>query len=444
MIELNHFSQNFELSPTLAANETVNRLRAEGRTIIHMGFGQAPFPVHERLTEKLAEHAGNNKYLPAVGISELRDAILSYYSEIMDVNAETHDVIVAPGSKLLLFAVQMAVKGDLLMPVPSWVSYDPQARMLGNEVIKVPTTLDDDGYHIDAQTLQLTIDNARREGLKPKKIILNYPNNPTGLTIPEDELEAIAKVCVANDILIISDEIYGLVSYDKTYRSISKYAPDHTFVTTGLSKHMALGGWRMGLALIPKALKGLTPLIQSIASETWSCVPSPVQYAVMEAYKRHEDVEKYIQDCCEIYDYLNGYIADGLRKIGITCAVPQGAFYVYPNFAPYREVLLQKGVRTSEDLVSHLLETHGLVSLPGTAFGEDPEVLTLRLSACDYNGTEVLQAYRDGEVLNPNFVARHAPNIDLGLDAFAACVEAQSVENYGTVISVRTAELVNA
>ena len=173
MIELNHFSNNFELSPTLAANETVVRLRGEGKTIIHMGFGQAPFPVHERLKKGLADNAGNNSYLPSLGIGELRDAIMSYYSDVIDVNSATHDVIVAPGSKLLLFAAQMAVKGDLLMPVPSWVSYEPQARMLRTKVIKVQTRLDDDGYHIDADMLQNAIDDARAEGMNPTKIILN-------------------------------------------------------------------------------------------------------------------------------------------------------------------------------------------------------------------------------------------------------------------------------
>ncbi len=444
MIELNHFSNNFELSPTLAANETVVRLRGEGKTIIHMGFGQAPFPVHERLKKGLADNAGNNSYLPSLGIGELRDAIMSYYSDVIDVNSATHDVIVAPGSKLLLFAAQMAVKGDLLMPVPSWVSYEPQARMLRTKVIKVQTRLDDDGYHIDADMLQNAIDDARAEGMNPTKIILNYPNNPTGLTIKDAELEAIAKVCIKENILIISDEIYGLVSFDGKYRSISKYAPDNTIVTTGLSKHMSLGGWRMGLAIVPKSLEGFTSMMQSIASETWSCVPSPIQYAVLEAYKGHEDVEDYIKDSASIHTYINTYIAEGLRKIGITCPLPQGAFYVYPDFAPYRETLRQKGVKTSQELVNHLLETYGLVSLPGTAFGEEPERLTLRLSGCDYDGAAVLQAYQNGETLDAGFIARYAPNVDLALDAFAACVDAQNVENFGTVLLVKTSELVDA
>ncbi|MCK5374001.1 MAG: aminotransferase class I/II-fold pyridoxal phosphate-dependent enzyme [Alphaproteobacteria bacterium] len=441
MVTLNCTSQKLKLSPTLAANEAVSRLREQGQTILHMGFGQAPFPVPVRLKEALIKHASNNKYLPSIGLSELCEAVLSYYSDIIDVDPSTHDVIIAPGSKLILYAAQLAVKGDLLMPVPSWVSYEPQAKMLGTEVIKVSTQLDDEGYHINAEALRNTIIRAREEGKNPTKIILNYPNNPTGLTISEPELAAIAQVCIDEDIFIISDEIYGLVSYDGIYRSISKYAPDHTIVSTGLSKHMALGGWRVGLAIIPKSIEGLKDLMVCIASETWSCVPSPVQYAVLEAYKGHEDIENYVSDCCAIYDFVNTYIAKGLRDIGLTCSLPQGAFYLYPDFKDFRDVLLRKGVRTSEELEKYLLETHGLVTLNGTGFGEEPETLTLRLSGCDYDGDEVLNAYQNGEPLNADFIARHAPNINLSLEAFAACVDRQSANDDEAVVEEPASQL---
>ncbi|MFP4098718.1 MAG: pyridoxal phosphate-dependent aminotransferase [Alphaproteobacteria bacterium] len=423
MIALNSFEQKLILSPTLAANETVGRLRAEGREILHMGFGQAPFPVPDRLKNALIEHAQNNKYLPSSGLDALLDVILDYYGDIIDeVDPATHDVVVAPGSKLLLFAAQLAVKGDLLMPVPSWVSYEPQAHMVGTEVIKVPTVLDDEGYHIDAQVLRMIISKSRQEGKNPRKIILNYPNNPTGLTISEPELKAIAQVCREEDILIISDEIYGLVAFDGIYRSIARYAPEHTMVSTGLSKHMALGGWRIGLAIIPKSITGLKTLMENIASETWSCVPAPVQYAVIEAYKKHEDVENYIKDCCTVHSFMNSYIAKGLRAAGIKCALPQGAFYVYPDFDSFRDVLAAKGVRTSQDLADHLLETYGLVTLSGIGFGEQAERLTLRLSGCDYDGAAVLSAYQRGEALDESFIARYAPNLERSIEAFAACV----------------------
>lgn len=431
MIALNTFSNDFQLSPTLAANEAVNRLREQGKTIIHMGFGQAPFPVPERIKDALIANADNNKYMPAVGLKELRDVILAYYKDVLDIDPEQHDVVIAPGSKLILYAAQMAVKGDLLMPVPSWVSYAPQAQMLGTSVIKVPTTIDDEGYHISADDLSGAIIKARKEGHNPTKLILNYPNNPTGLTISDPDLRAIAKVCIEEDILIISDEIYGYLAYDEEYRSIMKYAPDNTLVSSGLSKHLSLGGWRLGFGIIPKSIEGLNSTIESIASETWSCVPSPVQMAVIEAYKHHADIEEYVRDCCAIHSYINAHIAKGLRKEGIKCATPQGAFYVYPDFDPYREILLHKGVVTSEHLAKHLLETYGLVALSGTAFGETPDRLTLRLSACDYDGAKALRAYQSGEALNEEFIARHAPNVDKALERFASCVKPAGVAIVG-------------
>lgn len=123
------------------------------------------------------------------------------------------------------------------------------------------------------------------QGLNPSKLILNYPSNPTGLTIPVENLKEIAKVCIDEDILIISDEIYGFVAFDSVYRTISKYAPDNTAITSGLSKHLSLGGWRVGIGFIRKAVGGLNSLLCNIASETWSCVPAPIQQACIDAYK---------------------------------------------------------------------------------------------------------------------------------------------------------------
>ncbi len=410
-IELNKFSNEFELSPTLAANEAVLRFKAQGKSIIHMGFGQAPFPVPDRIKNALCDHAHNNKYLQALGLEELRNTILHYYKALVSIDPDKYQVIIAPGSKLVLYGLQMAVKGDLLMPVPSWVSYAPQARMIGTEVIKVPTNLNDAGYHIDASQLKETIISAREKGLNPTKIILNYPSNPTGLTIGDNELKEIAEICIEENIFIISDEIYGLVSFDGEYRSILKYAPDNTVISSGLSKHLSLGGWRFGFGIIPKSINGLTDMMQNIASETWSCVPSPVQYAVIEAYKGNEDIERYIKDCCDIHCFINQYIAKGLSDLGVICPLPQGGFYNYPNFLPYKDKLSNIDIKTSQQLSKYLLEEYGLVSLAGTAFGADPQILTLRLSGCDYNGEKVLNAYRSGKDLNEQFIIDHAPNI---------------------------------
>jgi aspartate aminotransferase len=411
MVKLVKTATEFELSPTLAANEMVKSRRAQGQKAFHMGFGESPFPVPPRLQQALKEGVHRKEYLPTAGLPELCETVSAYYKDKAGFDTSQFDVIIAPGSKLILYALQMAVEGDLLMPDPSWVSYKPQARMLGREVIKVPTRLDDSGYHIDPQVFKDTIVQARKEGKNPSKLILNYPSNPTGLTISEQELKAIAEVCVAEDILIISDEIYGFVSFDGVYRTIAKYAPTHTAITTGLSKHLSLGGWRVGVGFIPKAVGGLQGLLKNIASETWSCVPSPIQQACIDAYKGHEDIETHIRQCTEIHALMNRYIAKGLRALGIHAPEPQGAFYNYPNFEKHREALAKAGIKTSKDLANALLKDYSLAALPGVAFGAAPEVLTLRLSGCDYDGEAALRAYQQGAILDEAFIGAYAPSV---------------------------------
>ncbi len=419
MIKLTKRIENLPHSPTLWANDLVHQKRAMGEDVYHMGFGESPFPVPPRLEKALADAAYRKDYLPAEGLKELTDTVKDYYRPILgDDYVDGTDLIVAPGSKLILLGLQMAIEGDLLFVVPSWVSYAPQARLIGDNVIKVQATLDDDGYHLNPDDLRAAIKAARAEGKNPTKMILNSPSNPTGLVIQEDELKGIAEVCREENIFVVSDEIYGFVTFDENYRTISKYAPDITAVSTGLSKHLSLGGWRVGVGFIPKAIDGLYDGMRRFISETWSCVPSPIQKASVEAYKGHDDIEKHIRECTEIHALMNMYISRGLKDIGIDCPMAQGAFYNYPNFDKYRANFAKNDIKTSQDLHEHLLLEYNLATLPGTGFGAEKEVLELRLSGCDYDGTNALAAYRAGEKLDDAFVEKNAPNVVKQIEIF--------------------------
>ncbi len=423
MVKLIHRFTEFEVSPTLGINESVAKHRAEGREVLHLGFGQSPFPVHPRLEAALKNAVTLNKYTPVSGVPELCETVLEFYASKLGFNPDDYDVMIAPGSKLILYALQMAIDGDLLMPVPSWVSYTPQAQMLGRLVIKIPTRLDDGGYHLDSDSLRQAIHDARAAGKNPTKLILNYPNNPTGLTIPKSELKDIAKTCAAENIVIISDEIYGMVSFDHEYASILPEAPEHSVISSGLAKHLSLGGWRIGIGIIPKKLSGLFAMMKTIASETWSCVPTPIQHAAIEAYKGHDDLEEFIKDCADIHGLMNIYIAQKLQDLDVHCPMPQGAFYSYPDFAAHKDDLQKRGIVTSYDLADYLINNHAIASLPGVAFGADPEVLSLRLSACDYDGQKALSAYQDGQDLNEEFINEHAPNIKMAAQRFEAFIK---------------------
>ncbi len=394
-----------------------------------MGFGESPFPVHERLKKALANAAHRKEYAKADGLDELAETAREYYRPIYgDEYINAINIVIAPGSKLNIYALQMAIEGDLLIPVPSWVSYEPQTRMLHRDVIKIPTHLDNAGYHIAPEALKQTIHQARKDGKNPKKIILNAPNNPTGLTIPQAELAAIADICRQEDIFIISDEIYGLINFDNTYRSIAPYAPERTAVTTGLSKHLSLGGWRIGVCFVPKAIEGLHNAMRCIASETWSCVPSPIQAACIEAYKRHPDIEEYRQNCTNIHALMNTAISKGLQNHGIIAPTAQGAFYNYPDFEPFRGAFAQNGITTSQKMHEILLNDYNLATLPGRVFGAEEKVLTLRLSGSDYDGAAAIVACQQGETLDNTFIEKYAPRIVKAIDLFGEFITRYGAE----------------
>jgi len=182
----------------------------------------------------------------------------------------------------------MAIAGDILLPVPSWVSYAPQARMLGQNVVPVVASVSDKGLTLNADTLQTAVEDARARGLNPTKLLINFPGNPTGITISESQLISIAAFCKDNAITLISDEIYGRLSFDRLYRTAASHSPAGAIVSTGLSKHLSLGGWRLGVGLVPKAMTGLIDHLNNVASETWSCVSTPIQWAAVEAYSGHD------------------------------------------------------------------------------------------------------------------------------------------------------------
>lgn len=414
--------QRDDISSTLAMNELVIQMRAAGRRIFHMGFGEAPFPAHPRLVQSLRDHSAQKRYLPVAGLPELRAAIAEHYAQIAGIDADDFDVIVGPGSKTLLFALQMCIPGDLLLPVPSWVSYAPQAAMLKQHVIPVDLALAESGLSIDAGALRQAIVEARAHGFSPGKMILNYPGNPTGLTASDAALASIAEVCRAEKIILIADEIYGRLSYDHRYRSAASHLPESTVITSGLSKHLSVGGWRLGVALIPKAATGLFDDMCRVASETWSCVSTPIQYAAIDAYQGHADVEDFVRQTTDIHACVNRYIAGRLRALGAECHTPQGGFYNWPDFTE----LLGHVCGTSTALAHRLLDEHGVATLAGSAFGERPDKLCLRLSGCDYDGKTALELWPELGKQPDEFIARATPNVVAALDAIEDFVTRQS------------------
>ncbi len=405
--------QNLTPSPTLYINERVQEMWAAGKHVLHLGFGESRFPVHPKLARALADNAHRKSYLPGPGIPELREAVARFYGRRLGIHVEPEQVITAPGSKALLYAFQMAIDGDLILPVPTWVSYAPQARLLHKEIQWVPAN--------PATGQDLTIDNlwaaVQRSRHDQHTLILTSPNNPSSRMTPQELLPHIAAFCREANVLVLSDEIYGFVPHNHVrHHSIVAHYPEGTVVLGGLSKHLSLGGWRLGVAVVPPGEAGQTLLrgVNKIGSEIWSCATAPVEYAAVVAYSGDPDIEAYIAECAHLHSVRTQYLWHALHELGIPCARPAGGFYLFPNFDRWREPLAARGVHTSEELARYLLDTWHIATLPGSVFGTAPEELSLRLSTSyvdmetDEKARRILELHRSG-VDDETLMREHHP-----------------------------------
>ena len=387
------------LSPTLAINERVNRLWAAGQPVYHMGFGESRFPVHPTIAAALAEHLDRTSYPPAQGIKELRQHVAHFYNRHFGMAAGADQVIVGPGSKALIFAALLALDADVLLPTPSWVSYGPQARLLGRNVLRIPAS-PADHYALTLDALDQTVAQSAHT---QRVLVLNSPSNPTGQMLDPAFLADLVAYCRRHNIAVLSDEIYALTAHGhRPHLSLGKAYPEGAIVFGGLSKHLSLGGWRLGVAVTPpgELVGSIMRALRVVAGEIWSSPSAPVQYAAAVAYKDDPEIAAYIAECARIHAIRTQHVWSWLVEYGIPCAQPDGAFYLFPNFDGWRTALAARGVHTSDDLATYLLEQYQIATLPGTAFGVPAAALSLRLATSyldmetDDDAAAVLAAYR--------------------------------------------------
>jgi len=375
--------RGLKVSATLSLNERVRELWDSGKNVYHLGFGESRFPVHPKVAEGLTSNVQRRSYLPALGLKELRETIATFYQSKFQINASADRVVIGPGSKSLLYALVMALGEEIILPYPSWVTYAPQAHLLGKPITWVPTRSEKD-YILELDLLQHRLEESQSALGNPELLIINSPNNPTGTMIPPEKIEELADFARDQGLMVLSDEIYALVAHGQIpHASIGQYYPEGTIVLGGLSKHLSLGGWRFGVAVLPpgRAGKALRDAIQTIAGSVWSCVTAPVQYAALVAYSNDPEVNAYIDMCSQIHRIRTRYLYDTLIELDVPCVEPSGGFYVFPSFKKWEEALARRGVYTDEGLAIYLLEQYELATLPGTAFNCKPDSLCLRLSS---------------------------------------------------------------
>jgi aspartate aminotransferase len=398
---LKNLVKDLKPSSTLLINETSRRLEEQGKKIFKFGFGQSPFKVPEDIVKELQDNAHQNKYLPMQGLSELRDVVAKYTSKKKNYDYKSESVIIGPGSKELMFLLHVIFDGEIILPAPSWVSYAPQAILGRNKTQILQTKRENNWFPTALEIEEIVLKDKNKNYL----LFLNSPNNPSGQIC--ENLKEIANITEKYNLIILSDEIYSELTFKDNYQSISNFCPEKTIVSTGLSKWCGAGGWRLGYFLVPDSLIEIKNMINVLASETFSAVSAPIQYAAIKAYEN--DHSNYINKSRNILCAVGNYVYENLKSNKVLINKPQGGFYLMPEF-------LNKKFNSSSEMCDSILYDTGVALLPGTDFGFDQTRMLARLSFTDFDGQEFMDKIEDNQKIDNNHIANFAPKIIEGVD----------------------------
>ena len=388
-------------SSTLAINERSKELIKSGKKIYRFGFGQSPFQIPENIVDALKSNAHRKEYLPIQGLPELREKISKYLLDRTGVKYSKENILITPGSKEAMLLMHITFNGEILTPAPSWVSYEPQAEIGSNNVHWLETSRSNNWFPT-AKELENKLKKIGRK--KNIILILNSPNNPSGAVC--NNLKELASVAKKYKLIILSDEIYTDLSFDNDYKSISKFYPENTFISGGLSKWCGAGGWRLGFLAVPNGLKEFMKSLKSLASESYSTVNTPTQFAAVEAY--NGNYESYRLKVRAILNAVGTYVYNNLKSNKVLINPPQGAFYLMPEFK-------NKKFKTSAQLCDVILKETGVAMLPGSDFGFKPKKMLTRLSYTDFDGIEFFKNVESHKSISEEMVKTYAPNVVEGV-----------------------------
>jgi aspartate aminotransferase len=356
-------------SATLALNAKANQLKAQGVDVVNFGVGEPDFETPDNIRQAAirAIEGGFTRYTPVGGIPELKDAIIKTFQSSYGLSYKPGEIMVSCGGKHALYNLFQVIfdQGDeVVVPAPYWVSYPPMLMLAEATPVIIPTR-EENGFKLTAAELKAKITP------KTKGLILNSPSNPTGMVYTKAELEALAEVILAHNLLVVSDDIYDRILFDgATFVNLAMLSPElkaRTFVLNGVSKTYAMTGWRIGYAAGPE--KAIAAAV-NLQSQSTSNPASISQKAAAEALSGPQDtvatmVKEFAWRRDDVYQRV-------LAIPGVTSPKPGGAFYIFPNFSAYFDRITPRAGQThSQALAEYLLEEAQVAAVPGAEFGED-------------------------------------------------------------------------
>lgn len=333
---------------------------SEMKDAISLGVGEPDFdtPWHIRDEGIYALEKGKTFYTSNAGLKELREEICKYQKRHQNINYNplSEVIVTVGGSEAIDIGLRAMINAgdEVIIPQPSYVSYEPCAILAGAKPVKIALKAENE-FRLTPEELEAVITE------KTKVLILPYPNNPTGAVMGREDLEKIADIIIKNDIYVMSDEIYGALTYNGEHVSIASLEgmKERTILIDGFSKAFAMTGWRLGYACGPEhIIKQMTKIHQFAIM----CAPTTSQYAAVEALKNGEDDVKAMR---QEYNQRRRYLMNAFKEMGLECFEPFGAFYVFPCIKEFG--------MTSEEFATKFLEEERVAAVPGSAFGDSGE-----------------------------------------------------------------------
>ncbi len=387
-------------------------------------FGQSPFHVPKLVQEALIKNANKGAYAPVPGIPELRNAISKYNKHYFGMDIAPERVYVGPGTKELIFNLLEVLHGTVILPTPAWLGYLPQIRFLKKNYHMLPTRANKKISPVDLKKLALRLHD------RQKILILNNPHNPTGLLYNKLELEEITDVCREQKITVISDEIYAQSTYDfSKFVSMGKIYPEGTFVTNGLSKSHAAGGYRLGYVIFPPHALDLKSQFKKILATEYTAVSTPIQHAAVAGFEISKEMDEYFDVTRSIHHMMSEYTHHRLSAIeGVKTTKPDATFYLLADFNSFSTELQKAKIDTSQKLSEALIvHPYHTAIVGGDSLVLERTDFSARIAYVDYDGEKVYQKYLENKPKTSSekleFIKNNAPRVVAGLNTIGRFFE---------------------
>ncbi len=431
-IVLNENIGHFDMPENLKVGMMVSKhhkiCKSLGCDFDYYGFalGQSPFPVPETIQNELAKNVDAGYYSDSAGILKLRESISGFNKRYFNLDIDHDRIVVGPGTKTLLFMIFSIIDAEIIIPTPSWIGYSPLIDFLDKKYINY-SLLPENDYKINPDHLSDFL--SKKEG--KYMLLLNNPNNPSGVVYSKEELEKIVEVCRNTNTLILSDEIYALTTYDfNDFTSIGTLYPEGSFITNGLSKDRSSGGYRFGTCILPRQeTSDIRDAFVKLAACLYSNVSTPIQLAAISAYKENSEIDEYFKITRNISRMIGLKISEKCNEIeGLKATIPEGGFYFLLDFNQLSDKLKNKGIENSNQLSEALMHhPNHIATITGDSILVQSDNYIARIAFVDYDGEKAFKDYKKSPPKNQSeeddFVKKHAARMLEGIDAIETFVK---------------------